>query len=118
RVQEIRPVTETPRHTPANVESIRRHPLESILLFRAALALAATMVATLWVALRGADRTEDLTFAGTTRELSRALEINGPDRIGRLDSAWIVVGNDTLLTDTIVVTADSIAEPSVAKGGF
>jgi Holliday junction resolvasome RuvABC endonuclease subunit len=99
------------------VDRMRRNPLEGVLLLLAIAALACAMVTTARVALTG-DRMSDLTFAGTTDALSRALATNGPERFGRLERALIVVGSDTAIADTILVTADSVAQPAVAKGGF
>jgi hypothetical protein len=75
------------------------------------------MYETVAVALNG-DRTQDLTFSGTTSELGRTLSGNGSGRIGRLERATFVVGSDTVVADTIVVVADSVTEPAFAAGGF
>jgi hypothetical protein len=96
---------------------IRANPLEYVLLMLAFVAIGFTMYETVAVALAG-DRTQDLTFSGTTAELGRTLSSNGPARIGRLDRATIVVGGDTVIADTIVVVADSLIEPAFATGGF
>jgi hypothetical protein len=96
---------------------LRANPLECLLLVVAFFAIGFAMFKTVRVAL-GGDRTQDLTFAGTTAELGRTLTNNGPSRLGRLEHATIVVGADTIIADTIVVTADSVSEPAFAAGGF
>jgi hypothetical protein len=101
----------------ARASHIRANPLEYALLVVAFIAIGFTMYETVAVALRG-DRTQDLTFSGTTAELGRTLSSNGSARIGRLDRATIVIGRDTAIADTIVVVADSVTEPAFATGGF
>jgi hypothetical protein len=96
---------------------LRANPLECSLLAVALFAIGFTMFKTVRVAMSG-DRTQDLTFAGTTAELGRTLTNNGPSRLGRLEQATLVVGADTVVADTIVITADSISEPAFAAGGF
>ena len=99
------------------VSRLRANPLECSLLVLAFFAIGFTMYKTVRVSMSG-DRTQDLTFAGTTAELSRTLTNNGPSRLGRLEQATIVAGADTVIADTIVVTADSVSEPAFAAGGF
>jgi hypothetical protein len=101
----------------ARASDIRANPLEYLLLILAFIAIGLTMYETVAVALAG-DRTQDLTFSGTTAELGRTLSSNGPARIGRLERATIIVGRDTVVADTIVVVADSVIEPAFATGGF
>jgi len=101
----------------ARVAHARANPLEYVLLTIAFLAIGVAMYETVAVALNG-DRTQDLTFSGTTAELGRTLSSNGSARIGRLERATIVVGGDTAIADTIVVVADSTTEPALAAGGF
>src|SRR5437764_586297 len=96
---------------------IRANPLECSLLAAAFVAIGLTMYKTVEVSLRG-DRTQDLTFAGTTGELGRTLSNNGAGRVGRLERATMIVGGDTIEADTIVVTADTVSEPAFAAGGF
>ena len=108
----------TPQATSKDLVSrLRANPLECSLLLVAFFAIGFAMVQTVRVAMSG-DRTQDLTFAGTTAELSRTLTNNGPSRLGRLERATLVVGADTVVADTIVITADSISEPAFATGGF
>jgi hypothetical protein len=95
----------------------RANPLEYVLLTLAFVAIGVAMYETVAVALNG-DRTQDLTFSGTTSELGRTLSSNGSGRIGRLERATFVVGSDTVVADTIVVVADSVTEPALAAGGF
>lgn len=95
----------------------RSNVLESALLLIAFFAIGLAMYKTVEVGMAG-DRTQDLTFAGTTAELERTLSSNGAARIGHLDRAAIVIGNDTVVADTIVVAVDSTTEPAVAAGGF
>ena len=95
----------------------RANPLEYVLLMLAFVAIGVAMYETVAVALNG-DRTQDLTFSGTTSELGRTLSSNGSARIGRLERATFVVAGDTVVTDTIVVVADSVTEPAFAAGGF
>ena len=95
----------------------RANPLESALLFFAAFALGLTMVKTVAVAL-GGDRTQDLTFSGTTDELGRMLSAGGTARVGRLVRGHLAVGNGIVTVDTIAAAADSTAEPAFATGGF
>jgi len=103
---------------PADLMSrLRANPLECSLLVVAFFAIGFAMFKTVRVAMSG-DRTQDLTFAGTTAELGKTLTNNGPSRVGRLEHARIVVGSDTVVADTIVVTADSVSEPAFAAGGF
>src|SRR3954468_24063200 len=101
----------------ARVSHIGANPLEYVLLLLAFVAIGFTMYETVAVALKG-DRTQDLTFSGTTAELGRTLSSSGPARIGRLARATIVVGRDTVIADTIVVVVDSVTEPAFATGGF
>jgi hypothetical protein len=96
---------------------VRANPLESTLLFFALATLALAMYMTIVVALTG-DRTQDLTFAGTTSELGRSLSASGPGHVGRLDARPIMVGKTSVTVDTIVVVADSLNEPAFAQGGF
>src|SRR6185437_8434341 len=91
--------------------------IEYLLLGVAIAAIGLAMYETIRVGMRG-DRTQDLTFAGTTAELGRTLAANGSARVGRLARATFVVGSDTVVADTIVVTADSTREPAFAVGGF
>ena len=95
----------------------RANVLESVLLLVAFFAIGLATYKTVEVGMAG-DRTQDLTFAGTTAELGRTLSSNGAARIGHLDRATIVVGKDTVVVDTIVVAVDSSTEPAVAAGGF
>jgi hypothetical protein len=101
----------------ARISHAGANPLEYVLLTLAFVAIAVAMYETVAVALHG-DRTQDLTFSGTTAELGRTLSSNGSARIGRLERATIVVGGDTAVADTIVVVADSVTEPAFAAGGF
>ena len=101
----------------ARASHVRANPLEYVLLTLAFAAIGFTMFQTVTVALAG-DRTQDLTFSGTTAELGRTLSSKGPARIGRLERTRIVVGRDTVTADTIVVVADSVIEPAFATGGF
>ena len=94
------------------------HVFESVLLLGAMVGLIFAMGATFRVGLRGNGHTEDLTFDGTTGELSRVLQLNGVERLGKLVRARFIVGTDTVFADTLVLAADSIAEPAAAKGGF
>ena len=91
--------------------------IEYLLLGVAMTAIGLAMYETVRIGTQG-DRTQDLTFAGTTAELGRTLAANGVARVGRLARATFVVGTDTVVADTIVVTADSAAEPAFAAGGF
>ena len=91
--------------------------IEYLLLGVAITAIGLAMYETVRIGTQG-DRTQDLTFAGTTAELGRTLAANGVARVGRLARATFVVGTDTVVADTIVVTADSAAEPAFAAGGF
>lgn len=91
--------------------------IEYLLLVVAMTAIGLAMYETIRVGTRG-DRTRDLTFAGATAELGRTLAANGVARVGRLVRATFVVGSDTVVADTIVVTADSTREPGFAAGGF
>src|SRR6185437_9845098 len=84
--------------------------IEYLLLGVAMTAIGLAMYETVRIGTQG-DRTQDLTFAGTTAELGRTLAANGVARVGRLARA-------TVVADTIVVTADSAAEPAFAAGGF
>ena len=95
----------------------KANPLEYVLLVLAFVAIGIAMYETGAVALTG-DRTQDLTFTGTTAELGRTLSSNGSARIGRLERATFVIGSDTAIADTIVVVADSTSEPAFAAGGF
>ena len=99
------------------VAQVRANPLESILLFFALATLAFAMYMTVVVALTG-DRTQDLTFVGTTTELGRSLSASGPGHVGRLTAQPIIVGKSAVTVDTIVVVADSLNEPAFAQGGF
>ena len=83
----------------ARVAHARANPLEYVLLTLAFVAIGVAMYETVAVALHG-DRTQDLTFSGTTAELGRTLSSNGSARIGRLERATIVVGGDTAVADT------------------
>ena len=108
----------TPRAASKDLMSrLRANPLECSLLVVAFFAIGFAMFKTVRVAMSG-DRTQDLTFAGTTAELGRTLTNNGPSRLGRLERATFIVGSDTVIADTIVVTADSVSEPAFATGGF
>src|SRR3954469_25233604 len=101
----------------ARASHIRANPLDYALLVVAFIAIGFTMYETVAVALK-VDRTQDLTFSGTTAELGRTLSSSGPARIGRLQRATILVGRNTVIADTIVVVVDSVTEPAFATGGF
>jgi hypothetical protein len=101
----------------AKVAHVRANPLESTLLFFALGTIALAMYMTIVVALTG-DRTQDLTFVGTTSELGRSLSASGPGHVGRLDARPIRVGKSSVTVDTIIVVADSLNEPAFAQGGF
>lgn len=101
----------------ARLSHVRANPLEFGLLLVAIVAIAVAMDKTVEVGLRG-DRSRDLTFAGASAELGRTLSSNGAPRVGRMERAYIVVGGDTAVVDTIVVVADSTVEPAFATGGF
>ena len=101
----------------ARVSHVRANLLEYALLVVAFVAIGFTMYETATVALAG-DRTQDLTFPGTTAELERTLSSGGAARIGRLDRVTMIVGRDTITADTIAVVADSVTEPGFAVGGF
>lgn len=96
---------------------IRANPLESTLLFFALATIGFAMYMTVIVALTG-DRTQDLTFLGTTSELGRSLSASGPGHVGRLDAQSIAVGKSSVAVDTIITVADSLTEPAFAQGGF
>jgi hypothetical protein len=98
--------------------SFNRRIAETSLLAVAFGAVLFTMVATAIVAVRGSDDTEDLSFDGTITELGRMLELNGPERFGRLQTVALAVGDDTLRVDTVTIVADPEVEPAVAPGGF
>ena len=97
--------------------TIRANPLETTLLGFAFSVIVATMAATTVVAVMH-DPREDLTFAGAVGELSRTLKDRGPEQVGSIRRATLAVGNDSVVVDTLAVTADSTAEPSFARGGF
>jgi hypothetical protein len=99
------------------VARVRARPLEFTLLMIAAAAVIVTMVATAAVALN-ARSPRDLTFTDASDELSRMLAAGGADRVGRLDRAPLARGSEPVFADTIRVSADSLIEPSFAKGGF
>ena len=99
------------------VALVRANPLEWALLVFAVAVIVATMVATTKVALRN-DARDDLTFSGAVGELSRTLKDRGPEQIGSVQRATLVVGRDTIAVDTLAVVADSTVEPAFAHGGF
>jgi hypothetical protein len=99
------------------VRWLRAHALEATLLAATSLALLGTVGYLLWAGVRSSGASSDLTFAGATRELASTLR-NAPDRVVRLARARFVIGGDTVLLDTLVLAADSVEEPAVAKGGF
>ncbi|HEY7393292.1 MAG TPA: hypothetical protein VH559_00520, partial [Gemmatimonadaceae bacterium] len=99
------------------VALVRANPLEWALLVFAVAVIVATMVATTKVALRD-DARDDLTFSGAVGELSRTLKDRGPEQIGYVQRATVVVGRDTVAIDTLAVIADSTDEPAFAHGGF
>lgn len=101
----------------SGLSEIRANLLESILLLFACATIALAMYKTVSVGLTG-DRAQDLTFAGTTSELGRALAAGGPSHVGRLDEVVIAVGTASTTADTIIAVADSVSEPAFAKGGF
>jgi hypothetical protein len=96
---------------------LRANPLEFLLLAFGSAMIVATMVATTAVTLeRG--RHDDLTFSGAVGELSRTLKDRGPEQVGVVQRASLAVGRDTIVVDTLAITADSATEPSFARGGF
>jgi hypothetical protein len=97
---------------------LRQHALEALLLAGTMFAIVASMGVTALVALRGDAQTEDLTFAGTLRELSLVLESRGADRIAQLERAELRVGDAIVIVDTVALLARPADEPAVAKGGF
>ena len=99
------------------LDVVRANPLECALLAFAVVVIVATMVATTAVALTRGQR-EDLTFTGAVAELSRTLKDRGPEQVGTMQRAVLAVGGDTVVVDTLAVTADSTVEPSFARGGF
>jgi hypothetical protein len=101
----------------ARTTHMRANLIEYLLLGVAMAAIGFTMYETVRVGTQG-DRTQDLTFAGTSAELGRTLAANGVARVGRLARATFVIGTDTVVADTIVITADSTREPAFAAGGF
>lgn len=93
------------------------HPLEYVLLSVCLIVLGWTMLATISVALDEGVHVEDLTFAGTTRELSLLLQARGRDQLARLERIDLPPKKE-LAVDRIVLLADPTVEPGVAKGGF
>ncbi|WP_310572226.1 hypothetical protein [Gemmatimonas sp.] len=77
-----------------------------------------TMLKTAVVA-RNASLRSDLTYRNTIEELERTLEGLGPDSIARIVPLRISrLGLDSVWVDTIAVVGDTLAEPSLAVGGF
>lgn len=84
--------------------------------------MIALVIFTMWKTWRvagNASLRSDLTYRNTIEELERTLEGLGPDSIARIVSLRMSrLGSDSVSLDTIAIVADTLAEPSLAAGGF
>lgn len=92
--------------------------LDVVLIIATIFLVLFTMAKTAVVA-RNVSLRSDLTYRNTIEELERTLEGLGPDSIARIVPLRMSrLGSDSVWVDTIAVVADTLAEPTLAAGGF